>query len=400
MHKETRKHNDGGLVLTGYFTLASVAIGVLLTRSEDTPFWPIFINFILIAILMSYHLDGKSLRNNIIYLSLFTLLGSLFYFMDVNPGVYQILFFVIAAQAMMLLPGFLSYLWIFFLTIISALAFIADSGINGGILTAVVYSGGYLFFGIFGRALMKAQEATQRSDQLLTELQTAHQQLQENILHVEQLAVAKERNRMAREMHDALGHRLTVSAVQLEGAQRLIQKDSARAEEMVTTAREQVKEALVDLRQSVATLREPLETGLEFQQAIKSLILDFENATDLTVNLLIPENFPPISDGYRLALYRSVQESLTNVQRHAKAKHVWIQFEHTQKIIKLTIGDDGKGFKKIEELGSIEKLQGFGIRGIRERVAQLNGECFFENRPGGGAQILISLPSEINTNVN
>ena len=345
-------------------------------------------------------MDGRSQKNNIIYLSLFTLLGSLFFFMDVNPGIYQILFFVISAQAMMLLSGPLSYLWILLLAGLSALAFINVGDITGGFLTAIVYSGGYMFFGIFGRALINAQKATAKSDQLLTDLQTAHQQLQENILQVEQLAVAKERNRMAREMHDALGHRLTVSSVQLEGAQRLIQKDSARAEEMVSTARNQVKEALVDLRQSVATLREPLETGLEFHQAIKSLIIDFENATELTVNLLIPENFPPLSDNYRLALYRTVQESLTNVQRHANAKQVWVQFENSHKSIKLSVGDDGKGFKNIKGSGSIEKVQGFGIRGIRERIAQLNGECFFETRPGGGAQIIISLPLETEINVS
>lgn len=374
--------------MVGYFTLISVAIGSLLTLPEGVSLWLILLNFALIAALMSYQADHKPLRQRVIYLGIFTVLSSAFFFLGVNPGIYQILFFIISAQAMMILPIGIALLWLLLLAVISGSAFWAVEGFAGGLLTMLVYSGGYLFFGIFGRSLMQAQGARQRSDELLKELQQAHQQLQEYVLQVEQLAVAEERNRLAREMHDALGHRLTVAAVQLEGAQRLIPDEPGRAEEMIATVREQVRVALAELRQTVATLREPLETGLDFHQALNSLIDEFEGATGLTVNLLIPGDLPPLPDTHRLTLYRTAQEALTNVQRHANAKQVWVQLVAASDSVRLSVGDDGDGF------GEDVEGKGYGLRGMHERAAQLGGECFIDTRPGGGGQINITLPLE------
>ena len=389
---------DSLLNAVSYFTLISIAISALLSLPKTASPWLILLNFVLIAVLMSFNARCKTLRQSVIYLSLFTLLGTAFFFLGVNPGIYQILFFIISAQAMMMLPTWGGLLWLTLLAVITGTAFWILDGLEEGLLNILVYSSGYLFFGIFGRTLMNAKEATRRSDELLSELQQAHQQLQDNVLQLEHLAVAKERNRLSREMHDALGHRLTVSTVQLEGAQRLISDDPERSEEMITTAREQVLEALADLRKTVATLREPLETGLEFQQGLKSLIEDFEGATDLNVNLLVCENFPRLPDSHRLTFYRTVQEALTNVQRHANAKNVWVQLDSSSNLVELTVEDDGEGFIQGGEPGKRTEDLGFGLSGMRERAAQLGGECFFESRPGGGAQISISLPLEIDSN--
>src|SRR5690606_11162904 len=100
------------------------------------------------------------------------------------------------------------------------------------------------------------------SQRLQTELQEAHQQLQTYAERVEALAVAEERNRLAREMHDTLGHRLTVSIVQLEGAGRLIEHDPTRTAQMVQTVREQLVEGLDELRRALVSLRKPVSSSL------------------------------------------------------------------------------------------------------------------------------------------
>ena len=386
MTENNTHQQEWGPDIVGYFTLVSVAVGSFLTLPEGASIGLIILNFGLIAGLMYYPAGNKPLRQRLIYLGLFTALSTTFFFLGVNPGIYQILFFIISAQAMMLLPFSGALLWLLLLALISGGAFWAAEGLAGGLLTMIVYSGGYMFFGIFGRSLMQAQLAKQRSDELLTELQQTHQQLQEYVLQVEQLAVAEERNRLAREMHDAIGHRLTVSAVQLEGAQRLIEKEPHRAEEMVGTVREQVREALTELRQTVATLREPLETGLDLKPALISLIDEFEEATDLTVNLLVPDNLPSLPDSHRLTLYRTAQEALTNVQRHAEAKQVWVQIFADDHSIKLSVGDDGLGFSQNPD------SKRFGLRGMQERASQIGGECSLDKRSGGGAQITVTLP--------
>ena len=183
----------------------------------------------------------------------------------------------------------------------------------------VIYGGINAFFGAFANALLRADAARRESQALLDELQQAHEQLQEYALRAEEMAVVEERNRLAREMHDTLGHRLTVASVQLEAAQRLCPTDAERAAGLVGTVREQVREALGELRGTVATLRSPVEADLQLRSALRRLMDHFEEATGLTIHRVLPDEMPPLPDAHRLALYRAAQEALTNVQKHAEA---------------------------------------------------------------------------------
>ncbi|MBU1879160.1 MAG: histidine kinase dimerization/phosphoacceptor domain-containing protein, partial [Chloroflexi bacterium] len=115
------------------------------------------------------------------------------------------------------------------------------------LLSTLVLACGYAGFGYLSYSWTRAEEAQLRTQVLLEDLQEAHRQLRAYADRVEELAVVEERNRLAREMHDTLGHRLTVAAVQLEGAQRLIPSNPDRAARMVGTVREQVREALSEL---------------------------------------------------------------------------------------------------------------------------------------------------------
>lgn len=141
---------------------------------------------------------------------------------------------------------------------------------------------------------------------------------------VERMATHEERNRLAREMHDSLGHQLTVAAVQLEGAQRLIPKDPDRAAHIVETARAQVRDSLDDLRRTVAALRQPEQADIALPQAIRQLATLFEQATGLAVQCVMPNQLPDLPLAHRLTCYRAAQEGLTNVQRHAQAKNILI----------------------------------------------------------------------------
>jgi signal transduction histidine kinase len=263
---------------------------------------------------------------------------------------------------------------------------VLDEGWLSGLGSVLIYAAGYSFFGIFGSIMMQAQTERQKSQGLLEELQEAHHQLQDYVLRVEELAVAEERNRLAREMHDSLGHRLTVASVQLEGAQYLIPEDPQRAAQKVEVVRDQVQEALGELRQTVAQLREPLEASLSITQALQRLIASFEAASNLTVNVLLDEDIPPLPDSHRLALYRSAQEGLTNVQRHAKAHNVWLQLSYHAGVVCLLVSDDGIGLPEGAEQA------GFGLRGMRERMGLVGGKLLFEPRPGGGTQLRVEVP--------
>lgn len=388
MSPQEKKPSDIMLTVTAYITLISVAIGTLFTLPPENSIWPVLGLFVLVGVVMFF--QDKAQQHGYLwpYIITITILTSLFYFFGVAPGLYLIIYFIISAQAMMLLPGRWGIAWIILLGLISAITFTITEGLQTGLLLMLVYSGGYLFFGIFGRALMDAQIEREKSQRLYLELQAAHEQLQDYVYRVEELAVTQERNRLAREMHDSLGHRLTVAAVQLEGAQRLIPKDPDKAAEMVDTVRQQVRQSLSELRQTVAALRDPIETGLSIQQALERLVAGFEEGTGLVVHATLG-SLPPLTDKLRLVLFRTVQEALTNVQRHAQATQVWLHLSHHFDAISLLVSDDGKGYPP-----DAERL-GFGLRGIRERVAQVGGECHCELRQGGGAQLAVRLPLQI-----
>jgi signal transduction histidine kinase len=305
-----------------------------------------------------------------------------------RPGslMLPMLFCVLSVMAPLSLPLRAAALWILAFALINTFHCASAKEWDEGWLVSLPYTVGYIFCGAAAYSLARTSAAQHRSEALLAELQVAHQQLQAYVARVEDLAVSQERNRLAREMHDALGHRLTVAAVQLEGAERLIPTNPARAARMVNTVHEEVVEALAELRRTVATLRTPLDVDLSLLTALTRLAHGFEEATGIKVNRSLPEALPPLPEAHRLALYRAAQEALTNVQRHAQARQVWLELALEDQTITLLVKDDGQGFDP--EAGQA----GFGLRGLRERAAHLNGEFHLEAGPGDGTQICVHLP--------
>ncbi len=375
--------------LVGYITWATVvALGLtILARNGER--WD-FAALLLAAfgLLMGIGPGDPTApwRQHIYVLAQTGLVAGLLFLYPFGWSFFAILFFILSAQVMTLFPLRVGALWIGLFTVVTAGASVHVSGWLDGFLVLLPYAGGYLFFAAFARALARAEAARQESQALLAELQKAHQQLQEYAARVEELAVAEERNRLARELHDTLGHRLTVAAVQLEGAQRLIPRDPERAATMVGTVRQQVRQALSELRAAVAALRSPLEANLPVPEALARLATRFEEATGIEVHLSVPADLPSLPESHRLTLYRAAQEALTNIQRHADARRVWIAVEATEGRIALTVSDDGRGLPPEAE------GRGFGLRGLRERATQLGGTLTLNERPGGGTQIQVSLP--------
>ncbi|MCA9899540.1 MAG: sensor histidine kinase [Anaerolineales bacterium] len=296
--------------------------------------------------------------------------------------------FILSAQAMLFLPLIPGLVWILFFIGVTWLAgFFAFDVLHANDFVAIL--GGYLFFGTFGAGLRQANEARQRSQQLLTELQEAHEQLKAYTSQAQQLAVAEERNRLAREMHDALGHRLTVAVVQLEGAQRLIPSNPERSASMIEAMRAQLKQALTELRQTVSALRSPENSaGLNgsLATAVTHLAQTFQEATGLPVQLHLPETLPLLPEAHRIALYRAAQESLTNVQRHANAQQAWLELSANDTQVTLTVTDDGQGFQSEGADGR------FGLIGLRERAKQLGGALTLGAAEQGGARLCMQLP--------
>lgn len=375
--------------------------------SDDPRRWAVLLLFGLIVLLELWSAEptarplGRSLTERqveSIRLGVMTAATLALIALDVNFTALIILYFIFSARALLIFPDRVGYLWILIFGVITTITItvITWPTWQFGLLNGLGSTCGYFFMGSAANAQRRAELANTESRRLLGELQGAHRQLQAYADRVEELAVAEERNRLSREMHDTLGHRLTVAAVQLEGAQKLVSRDPAKAETMIATVREQVVEGLTELRQTVAALREPIETELPLGAALTRLANNFMTATNITTELYLPDHIPDLPAALRQTLYRAAQEALTNIQRHAHANHVQIRVVllGDEKIadglidteILISIADNGRG------LAAGASTRGYGLRGLEERATQLEGKVTIQPHRGGGTRLVMTLP--------
>ncbi len=301
-------------------------------------------------------------------------------------------FAIVAVQAAIVLPLGRAGVWLLGCAAgsigTSWLAYASQAGLGQATLIGLANATGYAFFAVVGGLMRQAIRDRRLSEALNRRLETANARLEAMAARERTLAVVEERNRMAREMHDSLGHRLTVAIVQLEGAQRLIPTDPERAGRMVGAMRDQMKEALGELRSSVAALRAPVEDDLPLGPALKQLGARFAEGTGLAVDVSLPEDMPELSPAQRLALYRAAQEGLTNAHKHAAARRVQLRLKRSGQSIALEALDDGDGLDRADNAGA------FGLMGLRERATQLGGTVQLASMPDGGARLVIEIPLE------
>jgi signal transduction histidine kinase len=197
----------------------------------------------------------------------------------------------------------------------------------------------------------------------------------------------RERNRIAREIHDSLGHYLTVIGVQLEKA---IAFDAVNPEEAglaVKAAKGLTDDALTEVRSSVGALRETDET-FTLQSALNALVQNMHRS-GLSVNLRWRGDEEGFSEQQLLTLFRAAQEGLTNVHKHAGAQQVLIEVSLDAETAALRLADDGIGFDP-----KAIRSGGYGLQGLRERVELVQGEMTLDRSPAGGAQMVVVLPKE------
>jgi len=193
-----------------------------------------------------------------------------------------------------------------------------------------------------------------------------------------------ERRRLARELHDETGQTLTSMLV---GLKRLEEKSDPSDREVVSSLRESVVGTLRGLRRIVVELRPQALDDLGLVPALEALTLNVSGGTDLDVEFKA-EEFPRLRAEAETALYRIVQEGLTNVVRHAEATTAYVGIGSAAGWVRLTIEDDGRGFDA-PYTGS----EGFGLEGIRERVQLLGGRFLVTSTKGNGMLLVVEVPA-------
>lgn len=220
----------------------------------------------------------------------------------------------------------------------------------------------------------------------------AHRQHVEALLHklessqrqIAELATIEERNRLAREIHDSLGHYLTVIGVQLEKALLVFEDRRDAALTAINHAKRLTDQALTDVRQSVSTLRREA-VPFHLQTALETMVANLQGLS-LQVNLNFQGEEAAFSRQQLMTLYRAVQEGLTNVQKHAHARCVSITVTLAEQEARLTVQDDGIGLKAGGSAG------GFGLRSVQERLELVSGRLVIAALPEGGTRLFVTIP--------
>lgn len=216
------------------------------------------------------------------------------------------------------------------------------------------------------------KQEKEKKDLLYKELLDTHKKLKEYTNEVQRLSVIEERNRIARDIHDNLGHNMTALIMQLQMADHYLQSDSLKSRELLVNSIRTAKDSLKGIREVVETLRGST-TLLSADKAFKVLTEDFSEKTGASIDLKIEGKVTNNQEALN-AMYHILQEGLTNAIRHGNASKIWVQINYTDQSIAFRIKDNGKGAENIKE--------GYGMKGIRERVNALGGSVEFKSENG------------------
>ena len=216
-----------------------------------------------------------------------------------------------------------------------------------------------------------SKEEKEKKDILYRELLDTHKKLKEYTDELNRLSVIEERNRIARDLHDTLGHNMTALIMQLQMAEHYAKTNMGKTAEVLNNSLKTAKDSLSAIREVVETLRGKESFSAKIK--IKTLIDEFSEKTgaeiDLKISGEIADDNPANS-----AMYHILQEGMTNAIRHGNASEIRINLTYSKEYIKFNIKDNGAG--------ALAMVEGFGMRGMRERVESFGGKIEFNSQEG------------------
>ena len=216
------------------------------------------------------------------------------------------------------------------------------------------------------------------------QLSLANQRIRDYASKIEELATSQERNRIAQEIHDALGHSLTALTVHLEAVNKLWTVDPTQARELFEEAQKLAGHALQDVRSSVSTMRNDPLIDQSLSEALESLLDEIRRTHTVEINSQISLE-QPIPPTLKITVYRIMQEALTNILKHGEASHISL-IAQSNRELKIMIQDNGRGFD-VEQ-----NTTGFGLQSMQERTRAQQGQIQIMTAPGEGCQIQLSFP--------
>jgi signal transduction histidine kinase len=244
----------------------------------------------------------------------------------------------------------------------------------------------------------------QQLAQTNSELEEAHRQLAQSVAREQELAVLRERTRLAREMHDTIGHALVLISVKLEAAQRLRERDPERCDHELESTKQIARETMTALRASIADLRSPILEHAPINQVLSRSTRELARRTGLHITYTLQADIDLLPETIAETLWKVSQEAFTNIEKHAHASHVQVRISRQDEQLLLHIHDDGIGLPpelcQPRQDGSLvynNSPQGhYGLRGMLERIEAIGGQLTLYSGKEQGTTIEVVLPLTYN----
>lgn len=244
----------------------------------------------------------------------------------------------------------------------------------------------FVFVIVYVVLFVRQVNARTKAQELLEDLESAHSQLREYADQVEELTLIQERERMGRELHDTLAQGLAGLIMQLEAAEcHLESGDAGRTRAMLQQTTQRARMTLDEARRAIQALRASVLDRQDLKGAVGREVDQFTANTNISCRYEIDAGSMDMPPNTAQHILRIVQESLSNVARHAQATKVSVDLERSDEEVRVVVRDNGVGFDPAE------KRQGFGLAGMRERAAQIGGELRVVSSPGDGATVELVL---------
>ena len=210
-------------------------------------------------------------------------------------------------------------------------------------------------------------------------------------LYSEELAIGEERNRIAREIHDGVAQSLAFTALKLDLAERLVDKDPSKAVSEIQLSKQTLREQIREVRRSIFALRPIDLERFGLLETVRKYVQDFGEQNNLRTHLQL-EGDIKLAPSDEAITFRILQESLNNVAKHAKAGNVWVCLESGEQGATLTVRDDGVGFDPQTVAGKVSSVGGLGLTQMRERMESRGGRYGLFSAVGAGTTVQASLP--------
>ena len=302
---------------------------------------------------------------------------------------FALLFMPLAGQAMFAFSRRTAFGWAILFGIGTIVGQFIQFGGLDGLSFSFLYLAGLFLVASFSNLMLRANEARLQSDRLLDELQQAHRQLQDYAGQAKELATAKERNRLARELHDSVAQTLYGLTLQAEAASRKLNAGQTdEVSDYLGEIRDSAQQTLKETRLLIFELRPPVLEQEGLAVALRARLESVESRSGLKTQINLQE-LGRLPGGIEASLYGISNEALNNILKHAHANEVAVSLEKKIDNIIMQISDNGIGF----DPDSVEQFGGLGLKGMQERAEQVGGNIQVKSGKNG-TQVTVEVPYE------